>query len=340
MGFVLLLKTAENGNRVLNGRLPDHHLLETAFQRRVLLDVLTVFVESRRADHMEFATRERGLQHVAGVHRAFGLAGSDHRMQLIDEENDAAVLRGHFLQKPLQAFLEFTAVLGAGNQPRHVERQNHFVLQRVRHFAVHDTLRETFNDSGLANARFTDQDRIILRTALQDLHRAADFIVAADHRIELPLAGLRGEVNRVLFKRAAGLFGVRVIGRLAAAHFRDRGIERAPGKTVLAGNTAGIALLVREGKKEHLGRDEFIAPLHRLFLGEVESVREIAAHLDIARGAGNLREVFDRLVGCPGKTGDVHARALEQAHRGAILIVKDCGEQMHGLEKLVVVRES
>ena len=66
----------------------------------------------------------------------------------------------------------------------------------------------------------------------------------------------------------------------------------------------------------------------------------ITAHLDVARGAGNLRKVFDRLVGRPGETGDVDARALELAHRGAILIVKDRGEQMHGLEKLVVVRES
>ena len=59
-------------------RLVDQHLLEAALERGVLLDVLAVFVERGRADAVQLAARERGLQHVAGVDRAFGLAGADH----------------------------------------------------------------------------------------------------------------------------------------------------------------------------------------------------------------------------------------------------------------------
>ena len=71
-------------------RLVDQHLLEAPLERRVLLDVLAVFVERGGADAMQLAARERGLQHVAGVDRAFGLAGADHRVDLVDEDDGAA----------------------------------------------------------------------------------------------------------------------------------------------------------------------------------------------------------------------------------------------------------
>ena len=79
-------------------RLADEHLLEAALERRVLLDVLAVFVERGRADAMQLAARERGLEHVAGVHRAFGLAGADHGVQLVDEQDDLAFLLGEIVE--------------------------------------------------------------------------------------------------------------------------------------------------------------------------------------------------------------------------------------------------
>ena len=62
--------------------------LEAARQRGVLLDVLAVFVERGRADAMQLAARQRGLQQVGGVHRAVGLAGADQRVHLVDEQDD------------------------------------------------------------------------------------------------------------------------------------------------------------------------------------------------------------------------------------------------------------
>ena len=73
-------------------RLVHQHFLEAALQRGVLLDVLAVFVERGRADAMQFAARQRRLQHVAGIDRAFGLAGADHGVQLVDEDDDAALV--------------------------------------------------------------------------------------------------------------------------------------------------------------------------------------------------------------------------------------------------------
>ena len=69
----------------------DEHRLEAPGQGRILLDMLAVFVQRRGADAMEFAARERRLQHVGGVHRPLGLARAHQRMQLVDEQDDFAL---------------------------------------------------------------------------------------------------------------------------------------------------------------------------------------------------------------------------------------------------------
>ena len=69
-------------------RLVDDDRLEAALQRGVLLDVLAVLVERGGADHVQLAAGEHRFEHVAGVHRAFGGAGADHGVQLVDEQQD------------------------------------------------------------------------------------------------------------------------------------------------------------------------------------------------------------------------------------------------------------
>ena len=71
------------------GSLHEHRL-EAPRQRRVLLDMFAVFVERGGADAMQLAARERGLQQVGGIHRAFGFAGADQRVHLVDEQDDFA----------------------------------------------------------------------------------------------------------------------------------------------------------------------------------------------------------------------------------------------------------
>ena len=88
MRLVLLLQAAQDRNRVLDARLIDHHRLEAALERRILFDVFAVFVERRRADHVQLAAREHRLEQIARVHRALGLARADDGVQLVDEQDD------------------------------------------------------------------------------------------------------------------------------------------------------------------------------------------------------------------------------------------------------------
>ena len=90
MHLVLLLEAAQDRDGVLHRRLGDEDRLEAPRERRVLLDVLAVLVERGRADAVQLAARERRLQQVGGVHRAFRLAGADQRVHLVDEEDDLA----------------------------------------------------------------------------------------------------------------------------------------------------------------------------------------------------------------------------------------------------------
>ncbi len=208
-------------------RLVDQHFLEAPLEGRVLLDVLAILVERGGAHAVQLAARERGLEHVAGIHRAFGLARAHHRVQLVDEQDDPAFLLGEIAEHGLEPLFELAAEFRAGDERAHVERQDALALQTFRHFTVDDPLREALDDGRLADARLADQHRIVLGAPLQHLHGAADLVVAADHRIELARLGALGQIDRVLLERLAALLGVRVVDLLAAAQLVDRRLQHA-----------------------------------------------------------------------------------------------------------------
>ena len=144
-----------------------------------------------------------GLSMLRGVHRAFGRAGADDGVQLVDEEDDLPLGVGDFLQDRLQPLLELAAVLRAGDERAHVERDDLLVLQPFGHVLPDDALREPFDDGGLADAGLADEHRVVLGAARQHLDHAADLLVAADDRIELALARELGQVAAVA-SRAPG----------------------------------------------------------------------------------------------------------------------------------------
>ena len=130
--LVALLESAQNRDRILDARLADVDGLEAALERRVLLDVLAILVERRRADDAQLAAREHRLEHVAGVHRALGLARADDRVHLVDEDDEQALGVGDLLEHRLEPLLELAAELGAGDERAHVERDEPLVLQALR----------------------------------------------------------------------------------------------------------------------------------------------------------------------------------------------------------------
>ena len=95
---------------------------------------------------------------------------------------------------------------------RDVERENALVGQEVRHVAVDDLLRETFDNRRLAHARLADEHGVVLRAAAEHLLHALELVVAPDERVELVLhrrlgkvAAELGEQRRFLHARQRGL---------------------------------------------------------------------------------------------------------------------------------------
>src|SRR5262249_4971444 len=117
-----------------------------------------------------------------------------------DEEDDLAARGLHLFEHGLEALLELAAELGPGDERAHVERDDALRLEALGDVALDDPLRESLDDRGLPHARLPDQHRIVLRAPREALHDPPDLVVAADHGIELALAGERGEVAAVLLQ--------------------------------------------------------------------------------------------------------------------------------------------
>ena len=127
--FVLLLQASQDGNRCLHRRLAHEDFLEASLKRSVFLDVFAVFVQRRCAHAMQLSACERRLEHIACVHRAFGLAGTDHGVQFVDEHDGLALVLGQLTEHSLQALFEFAAKLRACEQRGHVQRQHPLALE-------------------------------------------------------------------------------------------------------------------------------------------------------------------------------------------------------------------
>ena len=276
---------------------------------------------------MQLATRQRGLEHVAGIHRAFGLAGADHGVQLVDENNGLPFVLGQILEHVLQAFLELTTELGTGQQRGHVERQHALALERIGHLAGDDALGQALDDGGLADAGLADQHRVVLGAPLQHLDGAADFVIAPDHRVELALARALGQVQAVFLERFALVFRIRTVHILTTAHGVDRGFERLARQAVFAGDFADVELAVAQGQQEQFAGNELVAALDRFLFGRLQQADHVAPDLDLLLSL-HLGQALERRLGRGEQARHVDAGTLQQGGR-AVLLAQH-GEQHMG----------
>ena len=225
MQLVLLLQPAQDADRVLYSRLVDIYGLETPLERRVLLDIFLVFIERRRADHMQLAARECRLQQVRGVHRTFARTSADQRVHFIDEQDDLAVGVLHLVDHGLQPLLELAAIFRTGDQRAHVERHQRAALQAVRHIAIGDAQGQALGNRRLAGARLADQHGVVLGPARQDLDRAADLLITPDHRVQLAVARRLRQVAGIFLERVIALLRARAVRRTPPGHFLDHCFE-------------------------------------------------------------------------------------------------------------------
>ena len=334
VGLVAALEPAQDRDRGLDGRLADVDRLEAPLERRVLLDVLLVLVERRGADGAQLAAGEHRLEQVGGVDGALGGARADDRVQLVHEQDDLAARLGDLLQHGLQALLELAAVLGAGQQRADVERDDAAVGQRLRHVLLDDALGEALDDRGLADAGLADQDGVVLGAAGEDLDHAADLVVAPDHRVELALLGLRGEVAAVLLERLEGVLGVLGGDAVRAADLLDGGGQHVVARERRAGGAGRLG----EREQQVLGGDVLVAQLAGLALGGAQDVEQLAGVAGLARAGGDRRELVERGVDDAADLVRGGADLAQDGRDDAVVLLEQHGEQVLGLDLGVAPR--
>ena len=137
-------------------------------------------------------------------------------MCLVDEENDGRGRGAYFFDQPLEPVFELALDAGAGLQQGEIEGPQAHVAQDRWHLTLHDAHGEALDNGGLPDARFADEDRVVLPSPRENVHDLADLKVPSQDRVERPLPRPLGEVEGVLIevrRLAAGRTGRCVAAR-------------------------------------------------------------------------------------------------------------------------------
>ena len=342
IGRVMLFVAAPEALEYLDGLVERRRVnddgLEAPLERAVLLYVLPVFVEGGRADRLEFAPRQRRLQHVGRVDGPLGPSGTDDRVQLVDEYDDVVAL-ADLIDEGLEALLELASVLRAGDGRRQVEHDQLLVLERRGHLVGHDLLSQSLDDRRLADSWLADQDRVVLLPPGEHLKHALYLLLPADDRVELVLPGHLREVSAELVERRrlgrAG--GPLVRGLPGAAQDLHHLFARPPEIDVdVAKDLRRNALPLPDQRKQKVLRaDVLMAEDPRFLTGQLEHSLGTRRPLRFLhrRGVGPARDVrLDHLA----YGVEVDGEFAQHGRRDALPLSHDAEKKMLGPEVVVV----
>src|SRR5699024_9989084 len=291
-----------------DARLGDLDRLETTLERRVLLDVLAVLLERGGTDGLQLTAGQLGLEDAGRIDRALGGTGTDERVDLVDEQDDIAALVD-LLEHLLEALLEVTAVPRARDQRAEVQVVELLVLERLRHLAVDDGLRQPLDDRRLADAGLADEHGAALGAPGAHLHDALHLLGAPHHGIELAFQGGLGEVAAELVqdrrrRRRAGLTsagarrcagGLGLLALVAREQLDDLLAHTREVRAELDQHLRCHALaLADEAEQDVLGADVVVAQLQRLTQAQLEHLLGAGGEGDVA--AGRLLALADDLL--------------------------------------------
>jgi hypothetical protein len=193
-------------------------------------------------------------------------------VDFVDEQDGVGVVL-QLLDHLFHPFLEVAAIAGAGQQRSHVEAEDGRLGQHLRHLVTDDLARQALGDGGLANARITHEQRVVIVAPTQDLDAALDLDGAADEGIDLTLPGLLVEVDAIgLESLAAGLdlgLFLLVAGALGRPRYRrarllgdamgDEVDGVVTGHLLLLQEVGGVAFALGEYGHQNIGPGDVVA---------------------------------------------------------------------------------
>ena len=248
-------------------------------------------------------------------------------MQFVDEEDDLALGVGDLFEERLEPVLEFAPELGPGKHGADVHRDDLLVFERFRNIAADDPTGEPFDNGRLTHPRLADEHRVVLGAPREDLHDAADFVVAADDRVDFAASRHLGEVAPVFFQRLVFRLGILVGDALGAAHLLERLHEAVFGDACFFEVSARSGFAVDEGQEEMFRAQELVLHARHFLLGGFDGAAQFVADEDLhraldARTPGNLGLEFLLERG----NGDTHF--IQQRAGHAFALVEQGEEQL------------
>ena len=279
--LIALLESSQDRDRVLNSRFIYHDGLESSLQRSILFDVLSVLLESCRADAVQFAPCQHGFEHISGIHCAFRFACAHNGVKLVDKEYDLAVTLAHILQYGFKSLLEFTSVFCPCYQGAHIEGKDFLVFESFRHIALSDTLCKPLNNCCLADSGLTDQNGVILGLPGQNTYHISDLRVPSDDRIEFLVPRLSDEFLAVFGQSVISRLRVIRCNSLIAPDCRQGLQESIPCNSIVLKQFGDHSVRIPDqGKEEMLNAYIFVAKLLRFVLRADQDLVEVPADIN------------------------------------------------------------
>src|SRR5262249_43355818 len=169
------------------------------------------------------------------------------------------------------------------------------VLETFRDIAADDALGQTLDDSRFSDTRFADEHGVVLGTSGQDLDDAADFVVAADDRIELVLGRQFGQVAAIAFQGFVGCLRVGGGDALVAADLLHGPHQPVARNAEFLENAAGGAGVVAHYQEQVLYGNKVVFEALGLVLGLGKEAVQPPADVQLVRAAGrsgHARQLF------------------------------------------------
>ena len=168
----------------------------------------------------------------------------DQIVQLVDEQDDVGRRRSFRRRCSANALLVLAAIRRAGEQRDVIERQQAHVAHDQRHVLGGDALGEPLGDCRLADTGRSDERRIVLPVAKQDVDDARDFRFATAHRLEASRTCVRGQVAREARERTAGLVSKQITNHGGCGNRGEAGRGR---RVTVSPRPAPLPLATRAG---------------------------------------------------------------------------------------------
>ena len=193
---------------------------------------------------------------------------------------------------------------------------------------MYDPQRQAFGNRSLTHTRLTDQHRVVLGPAAQHLHRAADFLIPANDRVDLALFGPRGQVEAVFLQSLIAVFGGGAVGLAPLAHIIDRGVQGLGRYFARFQRRLRARLHHAKRGQNAFDSNETIAR----FLGHGFGLSQYfgggAVQIDLPRIAGDFRDFAKCEVKRLHHARTIAARGRDQVARQPLVVVQQCFEYM------------